>query len=56
MTCFTAPAVIFVMEIVKIQGATVPKKMSFPKWKSKELALWLDKDEVQLRPVSSSVD
>jgi hypothetical protein len=56
LTCFTTPALIFVMEIVKIQGATVPKKMSFPEWKPEELALWLDKDEVQLRLVSSSLD
>ena len=40
-----AATLIFTMEIVKIRGSTVPKKMVFPEWTSEELALWLDKDE-----------
>jgi len=35
---------IFVMEIVKIKGETVPKT-NYPEWTAEELALWLDKDE-----------
>lgn len=27
-----AATLVFVMEIVKIQGPTVPKKMTFPEW------------------------
>jgi hypothetical protein len=40
-----AATLIFTMEIVKIRGSTVPKKMVFPEWTAEELALWLDKDE-----------
>jgi FKBP-type peptidyl-prolyl cis-trans isomerase FklB len=36
---------IFIMEIVKIKGATTAKKMVFPEWTADELALWLEKDE-----------
>jgi len=36
---------IFVMEIVKIKGETVPRKAPYPEWTADELALWLDKDE-----------
>ena len=36
---------IFTMEIVKIRGSTVPKKMAFPEWTADELALWMPKDE-----------
>jgi len=36
---------IFVMEIVKIKGDTVPRKLPYPEWTEAELALWLDKDE-----------
>jgi hypothetical protein len=40
-----AACLIFIMEIVKIRGSTVPKKMTFPQWTAEELALWLVKDE-----------
>jgi FKBP-type peptidyl-prolyl cis-trans isomerase FklB len=36
---------IFVMEIVKIKGATTPKEVVFPEWSAEELKLWTDKDE-----------
>ena len=40
-----AACLIFIMEIVKIRGSTVPKKMTFPQWTAEELSLWLVKDE-----------
>ena len=36
---------VFVMEIIKIKGATTPKAVVFPVWTAEEEALWLDKDE-----------
>merc|ERR1712151_2253 len=36
---------IFVMEIMKIKGATVPATIEFPAWTEEQLALWLEKDE-----------
>ena len=36
---------IFVMEIVKIKGDSVPRKAPYPEWSAEELALWLEKDE-----------
>eukprot|EP00928_Gymnodinium_smaydae_P048523 TRINITY_DN3244_c0_g2_i1.p1 TRINITY_DN3244_c0_g2~~TRINITY_DN3244_c0_g2_i1.p1 ORF type:complete len:247 (-),score=74.87 TRINITY_DN3244_c0_g2_i1:54-698(-) len=33
------------MEIVKIKGETVPKKIEFPSWTAEQLALWTEKDE-----------
>eukprot|EP00440_Ansanella_granifera_P047039 gb/GFBE01050941.1/.p1 GENE.gb/GFBE01050941.1/~~gb/GFBE01050941.1/.p1 ORF type:complete len:341 (+),score=127.52 gb/GFBE01050941.1/:1-1023(+) len=38
-------ALIFVMEIMKIKGDTVPKKIEFPEWTAEQLALWTEKDE-----------
>ncbi len=40
-----AATLIFVMEIVKIKGATVPKQITFPEWTAEQEALWLEKDE-----------
>eukprot|EP00286_Rhodomonas_abbreviata_P006592 CAMPEP_0181317994 /NCGR_PEP_ID=MMETSP1101-20121128/16768_1 /TAXON_ID=46948 /ORGANISM="Rhodomonas abbreviata, Strain Caron Lab Isolate" /LENGTH=339 /DNA_ID=CAMNT_0023425431 /DNA_START=24 /DNA_END=1043 /DNA_ORIENTATION=+ len=40
-----AATLIFIMEIVKIKGATVPKTVTFPEWTPEQLALWLEKDE-----------
>merc|ERR1712194_663021 len=31
---------IFIMEIVKIKGETVPKQIVFPEWTPEQLALW----------------
>ena len=42
-----AATLIFIMEIVKIKGETVPKKVTFPEWTAEQLALWLDKDQVR---------
>ena len=36
---------IFIMEIIKIKGATNPKNVVFPEWGADELALWTEKDE-----------
>ena len=36
---------VFVMEIVKINGPTTPKQMTFPEWTAEDLALWLPKDQ-----------
>lgn len=40
-----AATLIFIMEIVKIKGATVPKQITFPVWTAEQEALWLEKDE-----------
>eukprot|EP00931_Biecheleriopsis_adriatica_P108712 TRINITY_DN8303_c0_g1_i1.p1 TRINITY_DN8303_c0_g1~~TRINITY_DN8303_c0_g1_i1.p1 ORF type:complete len:346 (-),score=99.92 TRINITY_DN8303_c0_g1_i1:59-1066(-) len=40
-----AATLIFVMEIVKIKGETVPKQINFPEWTPEQLALWTEKDE-----------
>lgn len=40
-----AATLIFTMEIIKIRGSTVPKKMTYPQWTAEELALWTEKDE-----------
>jgi len=40
-----AATLIFVMEIVKIKGETVPKKITFPDWTAEQLSLWLEKDQ-----------
>lgn len=40
-----AATLVFVMEIIKIKGEKVAKKMVFPKWTEEELKLWLEKDE-----------
>jgi len=40
-----AATLIFIIEIVKIKGATVAKQMTYPVWTTEQLALWLDKDE-----------
>merc|ERR1711920_893450 len=39
---------IFVMEIVKIKGPTVPAKIEFPDWTEEQLKLWEEKDEASL--------
>eukprot|EP00418_Pyrodinium_bahamense_P076056 CAMPEP_0179064754 /NCGR_PEP_ID=MMETSP0796-20121207/28107_1 /TAXON_ID=73915 /ORGANISM="Pyrodinium bahamense, Strain pbaha01" /LENGTH=330 /DNA_ID=CAMNT_0020761703 /DNA_START=56 /DNA_END=1048 /DNA_ORIENTATION=- len=36
---------VFIMEIVKIKGETVPKQIEFPEWTPEQLALWTEKDE-----------
>mmetsp|Transcript_33784 Transcript_33784/g.53714 ORF Transcript_33784/g.53714 Transcript_33784/m.53714 type:complete len:215 (-) Transcript_33784:119-763(-) len=36
---------IFVMEIMKIKGDTVPAKIEFPEWTPEQLQLWEEKDE-----------
>jgi FKBP-type peptidyl-prolyl cis-trans isomerase FklB len=36
---------IFIMEIVKIKGDTVPKQVEFPEWTEEQLKLWEEKDE-----------
>jgi len=38
-------ALVFIMEIVKIKGATKPKEIEFPVWTEEQLALWQPKDE-----------
>eukprot|EP00421_Protoceratium_reticulatum_P071445 CAMPEP_0168408094 /NCGR_PEP_ID=MMETSP0228-20121227/26496_1 /TAXON_ID=133427 /ORGANISM="Protoceratium reticulatum, Strain CCCM 535 (=CCMP 1889)" /LENGTH=340 /DNA_ID=CAMNT_0008421775 /DNA_START=77 /DNA_END=1099 /DNA_ORIENTATION=+ len=40
-----AACLIFVMEIIKIKGDTVPKTIEFPEWTEEQLKLWLEKDE-----------
>jgi FKBP-type peptidyl-prolyl cis-trans isomerase FklB len=44
-----AATLIFVMEIVKIKGETVPKAITFPEWSAEQLALWLEKDEAAVQ-------
>mmetsp|Transcript_40616 Transcript_40616/g.81844 ORF Transcript_40616/g.81844 Transcript_40616/m.81844 type:complete len:110 (+) Transcript_40616:23-352(+) len=39
---------VFIMEIVKIQGPTVPKQIEFPEWSEEQLKLWEEKDEAAL--------
>eukprot|EP00930_Biecheleria_cincta_P027062 TRINITY_DN19012_c0_g1_i1.p1 TRINITY_DN19012_c0_g1~~TRINITY_DN19012_c0_g1_i1.p1 ORF type:complete len:424 (-),score=69.73 TRINITY_DN19012_c0_g1_i1:195-1466(-) len=39
---------IFIMEIVKIQGASVPKAIVFPEWTEEQLKLWTPKDEASI--------
>merc|ERR1711924_37379 len=39
---------IFVMEIIKIKGATVPAKIDFPEWSAEQLKLWEEKDEASI--------
>merc|ERR1719277_2227656 len=36
---------IFIMEIVKIKGPTVPAVIDFPEWSEEQLKLWEEKDE-----------
>jgi len=40
-----AATLLFIMEIVKIKGVTVPKQIDFPEWTPEQLALWEPKDE-----------
>merc|ERR1712176_213434 len=40
---------IFVMEIVKIKGDTVPAKVEFPDWTAEQLALWTEKDQAAVQ-------
>merc|ERR1719197_50952 len=40
-----AATLIFVMEIMRIKGKSVAKKMVFPEWSAAELELWEEKDE-----------
>jgi len=40
-----AATLIFIMEIVKIKGESVPKQIDFPEWTPEQLALWSEKDE-----------
>jgi len=40
-----AATLIFKMEIVKIKGETVPKKVEYPEWTAEQLALWTEKEE-----------
>jgi hypothetical protein len=40
---------IFVMEIVKIKGETVPRKAPYPAWTADELALWGEKDQAAVQ-------
>merc|ERR1712048_567880 len=40
---------IFVMEIIKIKGETVPAKIEFPEWTEEQLKLWEEKDEASLK-------
>merc|ERR1719183_2840470 len=35
-----AATLIFIMEIVKIKGSTVPRDMTFPEWSAEDLTLW----------------
>eukprot|EP00401_Gymnodinium_catenatum_P076728 CAMPEP_0117536112 /NCGR_PEP_ID=MMETSP0784-20121206/41283_1 /TAXON_ID=39447 /ORGANISM="" /LENGTH=332 /DNA_ID=CAMNT_0005332661 /DNA_START=72 /DNA_END=1070 /DNA_ORIENTATION=- len=44
-----AAALIFTMEIIKINGPTTPKKVEFPEWTQEQLALWTAKDEEQIQ-------
>jgi len=39
---------IFVMEIMKIKGATKPAEITFPEWTDDQLKLWEEKDEKSL--------
>jgi hypothetical protein len=43
-----AATLVFIMEIVKISGASVPKKIDFPEWTEEQLKLWEEKDEAQI--------
>lgn len=43
-----AAALIFIMEIVKIKGDTVPRDIGSPEWTPEQLALWEEKDEASL--------
>merc|ERR1712187_906474 len=43
-----AACLIFIMEIVKIKGPTVPAKIDFPEWTEEQLKLWEEKDEAQI--------
>jgi FKBP-type peptidyl-prolyl cis-trans isomerase FklB len=36
---------VFIMEICKIKGETVPKEVVFPEWTEEDLKLWEEKDE-----------
>jgi len=40
---------IFIMEIVKIKGETVPADVTFPEWTPEHLALWTEKDEAAIQ-------
>merc|ERR1711865_630057 len=43
-----AACLVFIMEIVKIKGETVPKQIDFPEWNAEQLALWEPKDEAAI--------
>merc|ERR1712226_1687220 len=43
-----AACLVFIMEIVKIKGDTVPAKIEFPEWTPEQLKLWEEKDEASL--------
>jgi len=49
-----AATLVFIMEIVKIKGATVAKQVTFPTWTTEELALWLEKDQAACKTWSDS--
>eukprot|EP00933_Yihiella_yeosuensis_P014293 TRINITY_DN12863_c2_g1_i1.p1 TRINITY_DN12863_c2_g1~~TRINITY_DN12863_c2_g1_i1.p1 ORF type:complete len:349 (-),score=121.95 TRINITY_DN12863_c2_g1_i1:147-1193(-) len=49
-----AAALIFKMEIMKIKGATNPKKIEFPEWTKEQLDLWTEKDEAAVQAWRSS--
>lgn len=44
-----AACLIFIMEIVKIKGETVPAQIEFPEWTPEQLALWTEKDEAAVQ-------
>jgi len=43
-----AACLIFIMEIVKIKGDSVPKQIDFPEWNAEQLALWEPKDQAAI--------
>jgi len=43
-----AACLVFVMEIVKIKGESVPKQIDFPEWNEEQLALWEPKDQAAI--------
>lgn len=43
-----AACLIFIMEIVKIKGPTVPAAIDFPEWTEEQLKLWEEKDEASI--------
>eukprot|EP00927_Polykrikos_kofoidii_P084160 TRINITY_DN879_c0_g1_i2.p1 TRINITY_DN879_c0_g1~~TRINITY_DN879_c0_g1_i2.p1 ORF type:complete len:215 (+),score=40.30 TRINITY_DN879_c0_g1_i2:140-784(+) len=43
-----AACLIFVMEIIKIKGGTIPSQIDFPEWDEEQLKLWEEKDAASL--------